>query len=112
MWPLAGNVRLGHEQFRLTATDSYGQMVTVFDQPLEITIRLSPDELQSISDDLMALVVSVADPATGVFMDLPTTIQPDGAVTLSLDHFGGAEPSAEPVSSSDPALDGEPLDAP
>ncbi len=108
----AGGARLGHELFRFTATDSYGQMVTAFDQPLELIIRLSPDELQSIRDDLMALVVSVADPATGVVTDLPTTVQPDGAVTLSLDPFGSTEESAEPVPSSDPAVDGEPIDAP
>jgi hypothetical protein len=54
----------------------------------------------------MALIVGVADPATGVFTDLPTTVLPDGTVTVSLDHFGASQPSVDEVSGIDPAPDG------
>jgi hypothetical protein len=77
-----GNLEVGSWVLLLTAQDSNGDSVSSFDLPLTITIP--PWAAQAYGDPNGMAIWSLS-PDTGDFELLPSTVNPDGTLTASLD---------------------------
>ncbi|HEU4323529.1 MAG TPA: RHS repeat-associated core domain-containing protein [Roseiflexaceae bacterium] len=85
----------------LNATDSQGQNVHRFDQPLTISMRYTPEQLQAAGLTEGALAIFWFDTAAQRWVRLPSQVNPETrTVTALVDHFtpfalsDGSSPSA------------------
>jgi len=103
------NLRLGGRLYLLNAQDSLGDNVTSFDQPLIVTQRRSAAAVAP--GDLRARLSALLDADSGAFQSMPTTVHPDGSLTMSVDRL--APIVAETAAPADPSASAEtPVDVP
>ncbi len=74
----------------IVARDENGNQIpaTNFTNPIEVRYYLSPAELALIDNDLSRAIIQVYDPSSGIWIDLPTTINPDGSVSVFVNYTG------------------------
>jgi hypothetical protein len=77
-----GTLVFADTSFRLSAEDSQGEPVTVFDPPLIVTIAYTDEEIAGITEDSLALYYW--DTSTSAWVDAVTTC-PGGAYTRDLE---------------------------
>jgi hypothetical protein len=107
-----GNLRLGSQTFLVSLLDSAGNNVLTLSQPLVITLRPFADDVAAVSGDLSLLSVTSLNSDTALFDAVPTTLNPDGTLTVSLDRVAQALPAPSPVTAEAPtAISDEALPA-
>jgi cytochrome c peroxidase len=75
-----GNLRLGGRLYLLAVRDDLGNTIPTFQPPLMVAVRGSQTQLGA-----------TLDPDTGSLRPVPTTVQPDGTLTISLDRLAALD---------------------
>jgi uncharacterized membrane protein YgcG len=88
-----GNLQLGSQIFLVSLADSAGNNVLSFSQPLVITLWPSAQDVTAVSGDLSLMSAMSLNSDTALFETVPTTVNADGTLTVSLDRVAQA-PSA------------------
>jgi hypothetical protein len=87
--PNPGEVHTG-TTLNVIIVDENGNQVAPIDflGPIEIVYNLSPEELALIEGDLRRAIIQVYDEELGIWIDLPTIINPDGSVSVFVNYTG------------------------
>jgi hypothetical protein len=99
-----GNLQLGSQIFLASLVDSAGNTVLSLSQPLVITLRPSADDVAAAGGDLSLMSVLSLNSDTALFDTVPTTLNPDGTLTVSLDHLAQALPATSAATAQAPTV--------
>jgi hypothetical protein len=102
-----GNLQLGSQIFLVSLVDSAGNTVLGFSQPLVITLRPSADDVAAVSGDLSLMSIMSLNADTAVFDAMPTTSNPDGTLTVSLDRVAQTPPPPSAATAEAPTVIGD-----
>jgi hypothetical protein len=99
-----GNLQLGSQIFLVSLVDSAGTTVLSLGQPLVITLRPSADDVAAVSGDLSLMSVMSLNSDTALFDAVPTTLNADGTLTVSLDHVAQAPAAPSAATAEAPTV--------
>jgi hypothetical protein len=91
-----GNLGVGGRILNLRATDAAGSSIWAFDQPLSLTVALSPADLEAAGGDPGAVLVSILDPNTGASSPLEVALNEDGTLSATVSGLAPAPLAQDP----------------
>jgi hypothetical protein len=102
-----GNLQLGSQIFLVSLVDGAGNNVLSFSQPLVITLRPSAEDVAAVNGDLSLMSAMSLNSDTALFDAVPTTVNADGTLTVSLDRLAQAPRAVSAPTAEAPTVIGD-----